>query len=96
MPKGKIWNHPDYGKVFVFHCPGCQHGHMITFEGPNEVGARWGFNEDEENPTITPSILAHYGEEKRCHSFVTNGIINFLDDSNYHTLRGNHIIPEWD
>lgn len=62
---------------FYFHCPGCKCGHM--FEVP-----RWSFNGDMYKPTVNPSIL--YNGEKRCHSFVKDGKIQFLDDC-FHELK---------
>jgi hypothetical protein len=43
------------------------------------------FNGDVESPTLYPSLLNsyHYGEDRKayiCHSFVTDGRIQFLSD----------------
>jgi hypothetical protein len=64
-------------------------------------GQHWGFNGDMERPTLTPSVLSTSGCEpgcqrhapgdcmpKRvCHSFVTDGRIQFLGDCT-HALAG--------
>lgn len=52
----------------------------------------WGFNGNLERPTFTPSILSKYscreGEpEYVCHSFVRDGLIQFLNDCT-HALAG--------
>lgn len=55
----------------------------------------WGFNGNFEKPTFQPSILSSYStwagtpQEKKhvCHSFVTDGKIQFLGDST-HDLAG--------
>jgi hypothetical protein len=39
-------------------------------------------------PTVSPSILFCPDEPaRRCHSFITNGMIQYLDDC-HHALRG--------
>lgn len=75
----------------MFYCPGCkmQHGVWVS-PNKNDLGASWGFNGDFDNPTITPSILAKYKNENGdqvCHSFVTDGKIQFLGDCT-HELAG--------
>lgn len=73
-----------------FKCPGCKDSHTIPIEGMNA----WTFNGNYEKPTLTPSILARQYEGERvksiCHSFVTNGIIQFLDDCT-HEFKGQTI-----
>ena len=74
-------NGQPYG--WSFYCPGCQHDHPLPVEGPNG----WGFNGSETAPTFTPSVLvrAPYPDGMRvCHSFVTDGRIQFLTDSMHH------------
>jgi hypothetical protein len=55
---------------------------------PNER-PHWGFNGDMDKPTFTPSILCRWEEwqgenvpnkKHVCHSFVTDGKIQFLND----------------
>ncbi|WP_011298542.1 DUF6527 family protein [Cupriavidus necator] len=65
-----------------------------TQESPHVAGKpHWGFNGDFENPTLTPSVLQWWGGEGTevpkhvCHSFVTNGRIQFLGDCT-HALAG--------
>jgi len=71
----------DYnrGPEYQFYCPGCKSHHSVTVEQKNQVGARWSFNYDLKSPTIQPSIKVHY-PGYCCHSFVTNGMIQFLSD----------------
>jgi Family of unknown function (DUF6527) len=79
---------------YVFHCPGCSYSHAIRVRGPEPC---WGWNGSTETPTITPSILVNKDlPESRCHSFVTNGKIQFLSDC-FHTLKGQTVdIPDWE
>lgn len=81
---------------------GIQHG-----AGP---GPRWGWNGDMDRPTFTPSVLVRWSEpsnapeefdnpakdvKKVCHSFVTDGRIQFLSDST-HALAGQTVdIPDY-
>lgn len=79
-----------------FHCPGCQSLHVV-----NVAPGGWGFNGNHERPTFTPSVLVRYngpdagtdrGDGDRappavCHSFVTDGQIQFLGDCT-HALAG--------
>jgi hypothetical protein len=77
-----------------FHCPGCQKRHCVRVAPPGPV---WGYNGDPGAPTFTPSILVTWpGLDKRCHSYVRDGQIQFLDDCS-HALKGQTVpIPPWD
>jgi len=91
------------GEFLSFWCPGCDHAHTVSI---GQGG--WGFNGDVHAPTFTPSVLvtwpanpnaseefAEWRTERRCHSFVTAGAIQFLTDST-HSLAGQTVpIPDW-
>lgn len=84
--------------TYIFDCPGCGFGHRInTNHGTGEPV--WGFNKDLNNPTVSPSILVTYPygekrENRRCHSYVRNGKIEFLGDCT-HELRNQTVeLPE--
>lgn len=90
------------GNGLMFWCPGCDGAHRIAYgEGP---GPRWGWNGDVEQPTFTPSVLVSYdgpdaGQDGAppavCHSFVTDGRIQFLGDST-HALAGQTVeLGDW-
>jgi hypothetical protein len=74
--------------IILFHCPGC--GRVHPFD------KRWAFNGNEEAPTFTPSLLVHAKDGgTECHSFVTDGRIQFLADSR-HALAGQTVdLPDW-
>lgn len=81
------------GRV-MFRCPGCDENHVITVDPPaGYSGPRWTWNRDAERPTFSPSILVTVrdpdGEipDETCHSFVTDGRIQFLGDCT-HALAG--------
>jgi hypothetical protein len=75
-------------KLKLFLCPGCKY--------PHSFDDRWTWNNDVEKPTVSPSILVWQSKpEKRCHSFITDGKIKFLDDC-YHELKGKTVdLPEF-
>ncbi len=76
---------------YVFYCPGCKCGHYVRTKGQQPV---WQFNGDVNKPTVNPSILVQ--SANRCHSFVRDGLIRFLDDCS-HELKGQTVeIPEFD
>jgi hypothetical protein len=79
-----VLNEPN---TFIFGCDGsgCAHGN----------DARWTFDGDLVNPTISPSVLSE--GEKRCHFFVKKGRIQYLNDSQ-HELAGQTVDmtpPPW-
>jgi hypothetical protein len=86
---------PRGGVLYVFHCPGCGYGH--AFEVGAQGGAGWTWNGSFDKPTFTPSLLCNPDSPPhRCHSFVTDGRIQFLGDC-WHTLAGQTVdIPDWD
>lgn len=68
------------GPAYYFYCPGCKNYHVFD--------SRWQFNGDLDKPTFSPSLLCNPDHaERRCHSFVRDGKIEFLSDC-YHELAG--------
>jgi hypothetical protein len=96
------------GRIYTQHyywCPGCDTLHAVAINpGKNGNGAGWTFTGTLEKPTYTPSELTTwtYGEgetkkEHRCHTFITDGVIDFLSDCT-HELRGKVPmipLPDW-
>lgn len=78
----------------IFFCPACQSPHSIPIRGQNA----WGFNYDDAKPTITPSIKVTCplpSGETVCHSFVTEGRIQFCGDCT-HSFSGQTVdLPPW-
>jgi len=94
----------DYGATaegyhnYVFHCPGCGYDHVFSSGGAAGVSRpQWVWNGSVDLPTFTPSLLCNQHDPKsRCHSFVTDGKIQFLDDC-WHALKGQTIeLPDVD
>lgn len=73
----------------LFECPGCGCAHVTD--------DRWTFNGDFERPTLRPSVLVNRDDPgRRCHSWVTDGQIEFLDDC-HHELAGQTVeLPDLD
>lgn len=101
MNKAKRYDFTDdqgaiiHSQIWI-DCPGCgiTHGLCIFNTSP---GPLWGWNGSLESPTFTPSLLCN-GDypESRCHSFITDGKIQFLSDC-YHSLAGQTVeLPEYD
>lgn len=69
---------------YMVDCPACKHPHLF-------VDGRWTFNGDLEKPTFKPSMLSNKDHSNpkvpRCHSFVTDGKIQFLGDCT-HDMAG--------
>lgn len=92
----------------LFKCPACDMVHKIHHGSGS--GPRWTFNGDVTKPTFSPSVLVTWTEpsdtpeefddhtkdiKKICHSFVTDGRIQFLGDCT-HALAGQTVdLPEW-
>lgn len=98
----------DGGRV-MFWCPGCEEGHAVTVSAAYNQGINWGYNGDPAAPTFTPSVLVtyngpdagqtdtegHRAPQAVCHSFVTDGRIQFLTDCT-HALAGQTVdLPEF-
>ena len=88
------------GGRLMFWCPGCDGAHQVGVgEGP---GPRWGYNGNPDAPTFTPSVFVNAPgaffnpAAPSCHSFVTDGRIQFLPDCT-HALAGQTVdIPDWE
>lgn len=88
-------------ETLAFHCPGCQCSHGVYVDKPGPNRPVWSWNGSMDAPTFHPSIRVQWtgGEENKsfcCHSFVSDGRINFLSDCT-HKLAGQMVeIPEWE
>jgi hypothetical protein len=83
----------------IFWCPGCNRAHMV-----NTGALRWDYNGNPDSPTFSPSILVTYGGSdagdgrappKVCHSFVRDGMIQFLGDCTHKLAKQTVPIPDW-
>lgn len=95
------------GHSLAFNCPGCDDWHVVNVDGNDRP--KWTWNGSAERPTFQPSILVRTGAAVDpaiawedgdpplvCHSFVTDGRIQFLSDCT-HALAGQTVdLPEFD
>lgn len=103
----------DHGvkyQALMFACPGCAAGGPEGYDGihmlpvnmsPQGIAGRqsWAWDGNLEKPTLSPSILTNAdGVHNRCHSFLREGIFEFLTDSQ-HPLAGQSVpipdLPTW-
>jgi hypothetical protein len=80
--------------TFLFFCPGCKCGHV--FRVPP-----WTFNGDTEKPTVGGSVLVYphkstppFRDTLRCHSFITDGKIQFLADCEHELKNQTVDLPD--
>ena len=109
MARASLATAPD-GQRVLFRCPGCEDNHQIsvgtwTWNGDLERptfspsvlvrGNQW--PKDEFPEYYKPAhAKVKPGEDTVCHSFVTDGRIQFLSDST-HTLAGQTVdLPDWE
>ena len=81
---------PGTAGTYKYYCPACIKWHLVQTKPEGYDHPIWGFNGDVEKPTFTPSVYvtnhSPYNTQI-CHSFVTDGSIEFLNDCS-HDLRG--------
>lgn len=106
------WSENEDGSredIYWWWCPGCSNAHCFdgrwqfngNFEKPTFTPSylttsRWPVGATNKNPA--PKGYSGPYEERRCHSYVTDGQIQFLADST-HKLAGQTVempdIPKW-
>lgn len=104
--KSMIRSIDDHGvkyKALMFVCPGCADQddstglHMLPINTDKKAPS-WYWDGNLEAPTLSPSILTGKRTGKICHSFLKNGVFEFLKDST-HSLSGQHVpmpdLPDW-
>ncbi len=106
--KSRIRPVDNHGAVYdclMFVCPGCAAGgpvgydsiHMLAVNASEVYRPSWEWNGNLETPTLSPSILTH-GGYAICHSFLRDGVFEFLLDST-HPLSGKQVnipdLPKW-
>jgi hypothetical protein len=96
------------GRLLMWYCQGCDEPHAVSLDGPMRPGEAncgpWAWNGDAQAPTFSPSVNVRPGGRKapgepgRCHTFITNGTVQFLADCE-HALAGQTLpmadLPDW-
>ena len=79
---------------YSHYCPGCGHDHVYYTEKESQYHVLWTFvNGDLEKPTFKASMLVNPNNDpsyNRCHYFVTDGKIQYLNDCT-HNMKGQTI-----
>jgi hypothetical protein len=73
--------YPDGTKHHLYNCPGCKWEHAFS---PNVHQ----FDGNMDRPTISPSLL--HNSSHVCHSYIKDGVIEFLGDC-WHELKGQKV-----
>src|SRR5215207_11050953 len=102
-----IKDHDEIYQAILIWCPGCSETHedgslrgglhMLPISGDSTKRPTWIWNGDLEKVLLSPSILSRHMDIV-CHSFVQNGMWEFLSDST-HKLSGQKVpmvdLPDW-
>ena len=96
--KSKLVNVDNHGvkyQVLCFRCPGCAEmfdndGYHMIPVNTTEHSPAWSFNGNLEAPTLSPSILTSKNDPQKCHSYLKDGVFEFLNDST-HSLAGQRV-----
>lgn len=76
---------------YLYNCLGCGYEHAFSLKP--EGNHTW--NGDPNKPTISPSLLQNFTPGKTCHSFIKDGMIQYLSDCD-HRLAGQTVeLPEY-
>ena len=83
---------------YCFMCPGCGVYHGVWTTNRNDNQAIWQFNGDVNKPTVSPSLLVRFtpmnGKDAVCHSFINDGMIQFLSDCTHKLANSTVELPE--
>lgn len=89
-------------ELLTFCCPGCNAKHSIQVG--SDFGPNWSWNGSLERPTFQPSVLVTYNGADAgrdgappavCHSFVTDGRIQYLGDCTHELAGQTADLPPW-
>lgn len=100
----QINDHDTIYQALMFVCPGCidpKRGstglHVLTVNSTVKSPS-WDYDGNAFSPTLSPSIQTRNGDGGVCHSFLKNGVFEFLSDCT-HSLVGQKVpipdLPEW-
>ncbi len=104
--KAMIRHVDDHGLLYdaiAFICPGCvamdgRTGLHLLPVNSTVKEPSWDWDGNLLKPTLSPSILTGKGSPKICHSFLRDGVFEFLGDCT-HMLAGKKVampdLPDW-
>jgi hypothetical protein len=92
LEKSQSEENGDYD--YSFFCPGCNCKHGFWVKG----NVTWQFNGNMDKPTVSPSILHKVPQFNNtmhiCHSFIKNGMIQYLGDCTHKLANQTIELPE--
>lgn len=105
--KLKAWKNGEDSSGYTYWCQGCKSHHTVRTQS-SVGGSVWGFNGNLEKPTFTPSVLVTYEAvpdadpvefpewltKRICHTFVTDGMVQFLGDCTHEFAGTTAPLPE--
>lgn len=74
---------------YIFYCPGCKVNHLISTTPKS--GTYHTLTGTLAKPTVRASVLAL--GVYRCHAYITEGVIEYLNDCTHH-LAGKNVTME--
>lgn len=74
----------------LWRCPGCGDIHACKVRGEPTAEPCWEWNGSLVAPTLSPSVLKQPAAGPLCHSFVRDGVVEFLGDC-AHPLAGQRV-----
>lgn len=90
-------DHGNLYDVLMFVCPGCVEMyegstglHMLPVNSSTKTPS-WVFDGNLEAPTLSPSILTTYSENRKCHSYLRAGVFEYLSDCTHQYV--NQLVP---
>ena len=97
----EFYSRPGVVAMVELYCPGCRVIHRPQVE-ECDGHPTWTWNRSLTSPTFRPSLLCnkdgHYPDRPLCHSWVTDGLWDFLADST-HELAGKKVpmlaVDQW-
>jgi hypothetical protein len=100
----KLYTQSDEFAAYSFYCPGCECHHQIWYkECQCNRSFAWEFNGNIDKPTFAPSLLIKYPvwindvkSERVCHSFIKDGMIQYLSDCTHKLANQTIEIPEYE
>lgn len=95
----ELTNQDETEKSLVFLCPGCGEHHPVRIHSGDVTRPAWEWNGDRDRPTFKPSLLVRFGYSdgrptKVCHSYITDGRIQFLNDCTHDKAGQTLDLPE--
>jgi len=84
---GNKYHHDQY----EYMCKGCGYTHVF---GLKSEGGHHEFNMNLDRPTVSPSLVQNFVPGRMCHSFIKDGMIQYLSDCTHPLANQTIELPE--